>query len=184
MWFKLLCCVFICCSQCIIQLKGFQLWKKYSVNQQLQISVKVVIYPEGAATSITPLSFLEKGPTRQLAAGRFRRKTKQKRHYYNVNICNTWIFSKYCKSHLLFRRCVTFEAAVTCFLGPCALTGPLCWVCPCCIITCMTSCVSDENSWCHSPSSAVVEPVEPRRLLFWRVKNEERTWCLATANRQ
>lgn len=91
----------------------------------------------------------EKGPTRQLAAGRFRRKkTKQKLHYYNVHLCNTCRFWS-----VLQIPPSASDVRHLKFSGPCALTGPPCWVCQCCIIRCMMRCMNDDNSWFNSPLS-------------------------------
>lgn len=157
MWFKMLSCVFICWSRCIIQLKGFQLWQKYRVKQQLQISVKVVIYAVGAATSVTPLSFLHQ----TVSCGSIQEKSRTKTTLLQCAYLQHVDFSKYCKFHLLFQWCVTFEAAVTCLLGPCALTGPLGWVCQCCIIRCMMRHMNDDNSRRISPSVSFSLSISP-----------------------
>lgn len=119
--------------------KGLQLWERLRVKQQLHISLKVVIYAEGAAALVTPLSSL-KGLTRQLAAGRFRKnKTKQKLHVLQKAYLHhvDFFLASAAKCTFFFGVCDIWRGSHVCPGAMCLDKNPLCCVRLCCIIRCM-----------------------------------------------
>lgn len=186
MWFKMLCCVFICRSRCIIQFKGSQLWKRYRVKQQFK-NFRQGCHLRWRCGDVGPAL-----PHQTVRCGSIQEKNWTKMALLRCTHLQHVDFRKYCKFHLLCQWCVTFEAAVTCLLGPCALTGPLCWVCLCCIIRCTMRWMNDDNSSSLSRPPSLSEEAFVGILFSsccwtswtsppFNLKGE--TLCLATANR-